>query len=231
MSTFIIGLDLGQRNDYTAAAVIERDREQRDPLPGSMHYQYVPTYTVHQLDRIRQVSYVTVADNLAALMRSTALQDATLVVDETGVGAGVVDLLKERGLTPRRVTITGGDQVTRDGTFGFRVPKRDLATAVALVLEQRRLQVPASLPHAETLRSELGNFRVKVNLAGHDTYGAGAEWREGAHDDLVLAVALAVWFGEHHGDASYYVQEPPPFGAEAEDDDDFARFDDPRRRG
>lgn len=218
MSEFIVGLDLGQRNDYTAAAVVERGMERRDPLPGSIVYQHVPTYTVHQLDRIRQVSYATVADHLAVLMCSRFLRGATLVVDETGVGAGVVDLLKERGLSPRCVTITGGDQVTRDGAAGFRVPKRDLVTAVALVLEQRRLTVPASLPHAETLRAELGNFRVKVNLAGHDAYGAGAEWRDGAHDDLVLAVALAVWYGENQT-SSYVEFLPRAWGSDEEDDE------------
>jgi hypothetical protein len=33
-------------------------------------------------------------------------------------------------------------------------------------------------------------MRVKISTAGHDSYSA----REGAHDDLVLAVAMAVWF-------------------------------------
>ena len=27
--------------------------------------------------------------------------------------------------------------------------------------------------------------------------GRGREWRDGAHDDLVLAVALAAWYGEN----------------------------------
>jgi hypothetical protein len=41
------------------------------------------------------------------------------------------------------------------------------------------------------LRAELLNFRVTINLAtGYDRYEA---WREGDHDDLVLAAALAVW--------------------------------------
>ena len=30
-------------------------------------------------------------------------------------------------------------------------------------------------------------------LTAHDSYGA---WREKEHDDLVLAVALACWYGE-----------------------------------
>jgi hypothetical protein len=35
------------------------------------------------------------------------------------------------------------------------------------------------------------NFKLKINITtGHDSYEA---WREGEHDDLVLAAALAVW--------------------------------------
>jgi hypothetical protein len=40
-------------------------------------------------------------------------------------------------------------------------------------------------------------FRVKIDpLTAHDSYGA---WREGAHDDLVLAVAVAAWYAEEWG--------------------------------
>jgi hypothetical protein len=35
---------------------------------------------------------------------------------------------------------------------------------------------------------------MKITAAGHHTYGA---WREGAHDDELLAVALACWRIEH----------------------------------
>ena len=37
---------------------------------------------------------------------------------------------------------------------------------------------------------EMAEMPVKVTLTGHEQYGA---WREGQHDDLVLAVALACW--------------------------------------
>ena len=36
-------------------------------------------------------------------------------------------------------------------------------------------------------------FRVKISAEGHDSYGAH---REGAHDDLVLALSCAVWYAE-----------------------------------
>ncbi len=40
---------------------------------------------------------------------------------------------------------------------------------------------------------ELENFRVKITAAANETFGA---WREGQHDDLVIAVALACWLAE-----------------------------------
>jgi hypothetical protein len=99
-------------------------------------------------------------------------------------------------LSSYAVTITGGDTVSRKGK-DLRIPKRDLVTIVAVLLETRRLKVPKALPLARTLFDELHNFKVKVSPLGHDSYGAGGEWREGQHDDLVLAVALAAWIGEH----------------------------------
>ncbi len=61
------------------------------------------------------------------------------------------------------------------------------------------MKIAAALPEAETLLRELEGFRVRISAAGHDTYGA---WQDGAHDDLVLAVALACWYGEHEGTGS-----------------------------
>jgi hypothetical protein len=108
-------------------------------------------------------------------------------------------MLRARDLSPRAVAITGGNAMNKDGA-NYRIPKRDLVTVVTLLLESRRLKIPRSLPLADTLVQELHNFKVTISPLGHDAYGAGGEWREGAHDDCVLAVALAVWFGENVGD-------------------------------
>jgi hypothetical protein len=45
----------------------------------------------------------------------------------------------------------------------------------------------------DTLQTELGHFELKISQAGHDSYGA---WREGTHDDLVLALAVALWYAQ-----------------------------------
>ena len=52
------------------------------------------------------------------------------------------------------------------------------------------------------LKKELLNFRVKINIStSHDSYEA---WREGDHDDLVLAVALACWRARKRAGATVY---------------------------
>lgn len=43
------------------------------------------------------------------------------------------------------------------------------------------------------LVKELLNFKVTISTSGHDSYEA---WREGDHDDLVLATAMALWLAE-----------------------------------
>ncbi len=50
-----------------------------------------------------------------------------------------------------------------------------------------------ALREAQSLVRELQDFRVTITEAANDTYGG----RTGAHDDLVLAVALACWGALH----------------------------------
>ena len=107
----------------------------------------------------------------------------------------MVDLFRQGGMSPTGVTITGGNTPTHEGA-NWLVPKRDLVSTMQVLLQSRRLMVAEELPEAPLLVKELLDFQVKITMAAHDIYGA---WREGQHDDLVLATALAVWFGERMG--------------------------------
>jgi phage FluMu gp28-like protein len=180
---FYVGLDLGQKSDFTAIVVTEKV-----PPEGSDDYEL----HVRHLERFRDVLYPDVAERVSRLMDAPELKGkAALAVDATGVGAAVVDMLRRAGLIFDAVTITGGDTETQSGYDSYRVPKRDLVGGLQVLLQSQRLRIARSLEHAETLRAELLNFRVKINVAtAHDYYEA---WREGDHDDLVLAAALAAW--------------------------------------
>ena len=168
-------------------------------LSANYHYgrpKDVPLKIRH-LERLPLgTSYPKVVERVAGLMASVPLSAnrCALVVDATGVGTSVVDSLIEAGLSPRAVTIHGGDRVTpgEAGTGGFRVPKRDLVSAVQVLLQSGRLKIAADLPETETLQREMLNFKMKIDpKTAHDSY---SHWREGDHDDLVLSAAIALWF-------------------------------------
>ena len=126
------------------------------------------------------------------------MSDPTLVVDQTGVGHAVLGMLAEalRGRVACPffpVTLTAGHAVTGGEDGVLHVPKRELVGTLQVLLQSRRLQVSRSLPDAVVLVQELENFRAKVTAARQETLES---WREGRHDDLILAVAVAAWLGE-----------------------------------
>lgn len=185
--THILGLDLGQSSDPTALCVLERTSRPGDGANAyaCRHLRRWPLGT----------PYPQIVDDVAALAARPELQAPTLVCDQTGVGRAVVDMFRPRvACAFRPVTITAGATVTRHEGGEFHVPKKDLVATLQVLLGHRRLTVAASMPEAETLVRELQNFRVKVTAAANEVF---ASWREGLHDDLVLAVALAAWVGEN----------------------------------
>lgn len=198
---FYVGLDLGHSADFTALAIVhqvhtltalEDGRPQKD-----LHLRHLERYPL-------RTPYPDIAQNVATLVRDSRLtiteyipsklhhgaQPPTLVVDNTGVGIAVTDLLKEQGLTFIAVTITGGD-LTHKTKGTWRVPKRNLVGALEVPFHTGKLKVAEGLTLWPTLKEELLNFRRKVDLrTAHDSY---EHWRESDHDDLVLATALACW--------------------------------------
>jgi len=116
------------------------------------------------------------------------LPDPELIIDYTGVGRPVFDLFTYAGISPVGVLITGGAVETRYGaTCG--VPKLTLVSRLQALLHQGQLKIQKELSEAETLVRELQDFRVEFTATGHLTFNA----RAGKHDDLVLALAIAIW--------------------------------------
>jgi len=90
------------------------------------------------------------------------------------------------------VTVGGGHQAAFD-RGGWLVPRVEPVSTLQLLLQSRRYQVAPALPEAETLAEELVRFRPKVTAPTANLLDA---WRNGPHDDLVLAVAVAAWRAE-----------------------------------
>jgi hypothetical protein len=188
-SEYIVGLDLGQKQDHTAVSVLEwaeAGEAVRDP--ATYEWKRDRVMRLVHLERIGLgTAYPGIVDRIRHLLATPQLAGSTLVVDATGVGLPVVDLLRAARLDCRLVpvTITGG--VGESGHSGaYSVPKRDLITGLQVLFESGKFEMPDT-PATEDLIRELAGMRAKPSRSGN--------WRyEGSPDDLVLSLALAWWW-------------------------------------
>ena len=178
---YILGLDLGQSVDPTALVILRTEQADR--------------YDLGHLERLPLgMTYPDIVDHVADLLGKFKPRPH-LVVDATGGGRPVVDMFEVAGLEPYAITCTAGHVVTQgDKPREWNVPKRDLVSAAKVALQARCLRIAAGLDLVDVLVAELKNFKVKITLAGNDTYEA---WRSGDHDDIVLALSIALWAGEN----------------------------------
>lgn len=199
--TVTVGVDIGQAVDPTAIVVIETYRPEREHIDDRPERQ-------HQIRWIEKVplgtSYERVVERIAVVAeRCVLIGHPVLVVDATGVGRPVVDMLRARSsASVRAVTFTGGDKEKKVSAYATRVPKRDLVTALEVVLQARRLHVVPDCPLQDDLAAELGSFEVNLSARGHDTYDGAS----GKHDDLVSALMLAAWWGERGGQGDAFIE-------------------------
>ena len=150
VSRSFVGLDLGQAQDFTALAVLARPRLIGRESPSDSK----PPYAVPYLKRFPLgTPYPVIVASVVELLRTPKLHGSMLVVDQTGVGRPVVDMLTEAmkgkvSATCRPVTITGGYDVTVGENGQFRVPKKELVGCLQVLLQTRRLRIVRSLPEA-----------------------------------------------------------------------------------
>jgi hypothetical protein len=199
---FIVGLDLGQKQDYTAVAVVEKEERGIEEKP-MLYLRHLERYALatpygEQMDRVAALVQKIKGRGRFARPQHPHLianppRQPELIADATGVGLGVIEMLKDRGLEYRAVTITSGNVQSRSAGI-YHVPKRELVSRAVAPFEGKRLKIARGMRLIPELVKELETFKVKVNIrTAHDSYEA---WRETDHDDLVLALALACWWAE-----------------------------------
>src|SRR5215213_6376366 len=172
MATYYAGLDLGQSAAYTALAVLQKVPtydKQTGKHGDELHLRHLERYPL-------KTPYTDIADQVKSLLTGPPFTDdirygfrirkarTELIVDKTGVGLAVTDLLKERRLGFIAVTITGlGQKVNSHGTREYSVPKQDLVSALEVPFHKGTLKVAKGLEGWPKLREELINFRRKQN--------------------------------------------------------------------
>src|SRR5215204_4815605 len=219
---YSVGVDLGQANDPTAIAVLEKTVVPPQtalfaPVGKEPSNRLVEGSLVYDLVYLKRPKLGTpydeiarrVADLICELEPKGAfgeLGQVTLSVDGTGVGRGVVDMLRtefqRRGATSRAVpkvdfravSVTGSNtslkMPTRSDGY-WSVPKKDLVFPAVAAFQQSKIRIAKGITDRDALVNELKNYRRTTNIATGNM--AFEPWRESEHDDLLFAVCLALW--------------------------------------
>ena len=202
---FVCGLELGRINAPAALAILNRTPGATEQAPVSHTLIYLhrwPAGTAYPLivraaNAIMHLKPIAPDDGrrFDPMGRVTGIEVRTgmaaVVVNATGVGRAALELLRDVAPDLRTVAtwVTTGD-LALEVTEGWRVPQRDLVAAVQVLQEQDRLDVDEDLDEYADFVEQMDGFKVERGPRGRDTYDP----EEGA--ELVMAVALAAWWGE-----------------------------------
>jgi hypothetical protein len=176
----VLAVDLGQRRDHTALVVVEAQAR------GRLDVRYAERMALG-------TPYREAARRIGRLWRLPELRGrTTLVVDATGVGRAVVEMLREE--TPDRlpvaVTITSGQGWRQTPQGEWHVAKTELMGMLQAGLERGEVRIAGRMAGAAALVDELTHLRARQKRTGGVELGALGE---GEHDDLAVALALACW--------------------------------------
>ena len=120
----------------------------------------------------------------------------------TASGRPSVDLLTAHQLKPIPI-VTNNSDGARRGRRSIHVPQKELVTSLSIIMAERRLQAPREAPNATALADQLREFRTKPKTKAADIWARDEETGE-----LVMALALAVWWGETR--LSSLLKQPAP---------------------
>jgi hypothetical protein len=194
---FLVGLSVRQ-GAPTGLAILERFKPASSP--GRKN---VATYVCRYLRRWLPpaTTYPVLLAELAEML-SGPLTDSELIVEAGASIKPVVAMLRRHRLPvwirPVEVKADAEDAYVGDA---WRVGKGSLIETTRQVLQEGRLtfddqmprEVRATTPSVRTVYQALLTYPFDRAPAVNEAFVA----REGEYDDLVLAVALACWFGEH----------------------------------
>jgi len=216
MNEYAVIVDPAKKRDFAATMVL-KDSPQ---LVLGQEFLKQPNRIVHFYDIIylqqkQRVPYHEIVEDTCQLMKHAALaENADLLVDATGVGEAVIEIMREKGLRPIPLVTTPGGQVHEvyadvgDVFSGIpsrlkikvlqeiHVPKADLVAAGQLLVEQERIRIAAGLRWAEEARTQFKRFRGKINeRTKRKVYEAETEED---HDDFVICFLMGAWWFVKH---------------------------------
>jgi hypothetical protein len=183
-----VGIDVGQLKDPTAISAVMVYGPARTITAHVKHLERLPIGTGYP-DVARRVQSLLHNLNNVLFAEGISTHKITVLVDVTGIGRAIYDMLREAVPPSVRliaVTLTGGAEQTKAGVE-WKIPKADFVSNLVRFASERRLYLPAT-KEAANFQRELRAFQGRKTSAS--TLETGA--RQGAHDDLVIAVGLSL---------------------------------------
>ena len=190
----ILGLDLGEVKDFTALVALRLTREAQPNR--TMRREYLCGLICRWPLR---TGYEAIIEDVRAIAANLT-QPADLVIDATGAGRPVVQMFRRAQLGLKSmvpVVITAGHRTHRDPEGYWNVAKSELVSALLSCAESSRIRFVPELSLAPALIKELRAFTRKVHRTTKNE--SFEHLRTADHDDMVMATALAVWYGEYFG--------------------------------
>jgi hypothetical protein len=194
---FLIGLSVSQ-GAPTGIAILERFKP-----PASPGQRRLATYVCRYVRRWLppETAYPILLSELE-MMLDGPLAKSDLIVEAGSSIKPVVAMLRKHRLAARirpvEVRVSAEDDYVVDA---WKVGKGSLIETTRQVLQQGRMtfdelmpaEVMATTPSVRTIYQALVTYPFERVPAANEAFAA----REGEYVDLVSAVALACWFGEH----------------------------------
>ncbi|HTU92497.1 MAG TPA: hypothetical protein VMF69_20620 [Gemmataceae bacterium] len=196
-SVFLIGLSVSQ-GAPSGIAILERFKP--PPSPGQ---RCVATYVCRYLRRWLppDTAYPVLVADLSVMLNGPLVR-SDLIVEAGSSIKPVVSMLRKQRLPAHICPVEV--KVSAEDTFvggAWRVGKGSLIETTRLVLQEERMsfdeqmpaEVMATTPSVRTVYQALLTYPFERSPAANDAFAA----REGEYDDLVVAVAMACWYGEN----------------------------------
>ena len=192
---FCLSQDLGKLGDWHGQILTEsyprvRSRSRFSRVFGEDMTEDViyPEIVVRWMNR-NQDSYDKLIEETRKKLNSVLLlENCWHIVDATGVGIPTIDFMRKEGLNPVGVWITGGKQ-SNPADYGHTVPKVELVNTLQLAFNSGYITFAKGLDK-DTMTQfvhEYKNFKMKPS-------GKMEAWKESDHDDLVMSLAINVWW-------------------------------------
>lgn len=156
---YVCGVDLGKALDWTVITVIDKQ-----------------THCVVYWDRFQKIDWNLQKERIVSVARK--YNNAKIIIDATGNGSPIVEMIKREGLTVDAFVFTTSNSRTGKS-------KMDLIDKLSIFIQEKGVFIP----NEPVLLDELSSYAQELTDSGNVKYSAPV----GMHDDTVCSLALAVW--------------------------------------